>query len=239
MDKRYYIFFFLTSVFSLALGGLLTGIFFCKDSGENGFSLQNLDKEKTKSNVREDGCDFFVDISGAVNNPGVVCVSEGAIVNDAIQKAGDINVQVHAFKYVAQRVNLARELTKEEKIYIPFHDDVVCNFVEDDAVVKAAKVMERIGLVDSSAKAVMDTEIDSDQKNLVKEKVENVNDRDVPDCININTDSKERIMELRGIGESRAADIILGRPYSKIEDIKNVSGIGDVTYNNIKDFICI
>ncbi len=239
MDKRYYIFFVLTSVFSLIFGGVFTVIFFCEDCGESSLILQDLEEDKSSLEIREDGCDFFVDVSGAVKDPGVVCVKEGAIVYDAIQKAGDINASVYAFKYVAQRINFARELGREEKIYIPFHDDVVCQPVEDDTVEKIEKVMEEISLVDGSAKAIFGEEIDSEEDSSIEEEVEKEKGNDDLDCININTDSKEKIMELQGIGESRATDIILGRPYSKVEDIKNVSGIGDTTYSNIKDFICI
>lgn len=56
-------------------------------------------------------------------------------------------------------------------------------------------------------------------------------------AININTASKNELMELPGIGESKAEAIILYRQKSKfnsIDEIKNVSGIGDKIYENIK-----
>ena len=61
--------------------------------------------------------------------------------------------------------------------------------------------------------------------------------------ININTDNQEQLMTLPGIGESKAAAIITyreenGRFPSK-EDIKNVSGIGEATYANLKDLITV
>ena len=50
-------------------------------------------------------------------------------------------------------------------------------------------------------------------------------------------------MTLNGIGESRAKDIISYRekngPFKTIEDIKNVSGIGESTYANIKENITV
>lgn len=46
-----------------------------------------------------------------------------------------------------------------------------------------------------------------------------------------------------GIGASLASRIIEYRnqngKFSKIEDIKNVNGIGDSKYDNIKDFITV
>ena len=60
--------------------------------------------------------------------------------------------------------------------------------------------------------------------------------------ININHASKEELMDLPGIGESIALKIISYRtqtPFEKIEDIKNVSGIGDKVYEKIKDYITV
>lgn len=55
--------------------------------------------------------------------------------------------------------------------------------------------------------------------------------------ININTATKEELMSIKGIGESKANAIIEYRKVNKfnsIEDIKNVSGIGDNTFEKIK-----
>ncbi|WP_031555594.1 helix-hairpin-helix domain-containing protein [Lachnospira multipara] len=61
--------------------------------------------------------------------------------------------------------------------------------------------------------------------------------------ININTATKDQLMTLPGIGESRALAIIAYRDdkgkFISIEDIKNVSGIKDAAYNKIKDLICV
>ena len=61
--------------------------------------------------------------------------------------------------------------------------------------------------------------------------------------ININTATKEQLMTLKGIGESRAEDIIAYREsnqgFKSIEDIMNVSGIKDALFNKIKDNITV
>ena len=69
-----------------------------------------------------------------------------------------------------------------------------------------------------------------------------INSMNYQNKININTASKEMLMSLKGIGESIANKIITYRnntPFAKIEDIKNVSGIGDAMYEKIKDFITV
>lgn len=61
--------------------------------------------------------------------------------------------------------------------------------------------------------------------------------------VNINTASKEQLMTLSGIGESRAEDIIQYREeyggFQKIEDIMKVSGIKEAAFQKIKDSITV
>ena len=55
--------------------------------------------------------------------------------------------------------------------------------------------------------------------------------------MNINTAAAQQLMTLSGIGEKRANDIVQYREnngcFNSIEEIKNVTGIGDSIYNNI------
>ncbi len=61
--------------------------------------------------------------------------------------------------------------------------------------------------------------------------------------VNINTASKEELMTLPGIGESKAAAIIACREekgsFTSIEGIKDVAGIGDGIFNRLKDLITV
>ena len=61
--------------------------------------------------------------------------------------------------------------------------------------------------------------------------------------ININTADQARLQELSGIGEAKAKGILNYREsngrFNSIEDIKNVSGIGDKLYEQIKENITV
>ena len=74
-------------------------------------------------------------------------------------------------------------------------------------------------------------------QSMDKESISNENN-----LVNINTASKEELLKLPGIGEVTAEKIINYRDnnnFTKIEDLKNVNGIGMATYNKLKDLICV
>lgn len=61
--------------------------------------------------------------------------------------------------------------------------------------------------------------------------------------VNINTASEEELTALSGIGPAKAAAIVLYRdesgPFQTIEDLKNVSGIGEKSFENLQAEITV
>ncbi|MGI6423384.1 MAG: helix-hairpin-helix domain-containing protein [Candidatus Dojkabacteria bacterium] len=174
------------------------------------------DVEEEKEEVVEpevDLCAVRVDIAGAVQNPGVYCLEKDSAVVDAVQKAGGFTRQV-AKKYVGMRVNLASLLVDNGKVYIPLEQDSICQLLE----FKLPKEVEEIVQTKKTEQQTTDTP---------------------KECVNINSGSKSELETLPGVGPSTAQKIIDNRPYKALEDLLNVSGIGEVTYAKLKEKICL
>lgn len=52
--------------------------------------------------------------------------------------------------------------------------------------------------------------------------------------VDINTASKAQLMEVKGIGDSMADQIIAGRPYSKLSELTKISGISANRLDSLK-----
>lgn len=156
-----------------------------------------------------DLCPLLVDISGAVKSPGVYCFEKGSSVVDAVKKAKGFTLDA-GFKYVSMRINLATVMLDNSKIYIPFEEDYDCKLLAFNL-----------------------------PKDVVDITIPDTTSDETPLCVSINTASQEELETLDGVGPSTSQKIMEGRPYSVLEDLLNVSGIGEVTFNNLKDSICL
>ncbi len=108
-------------------------------------------------------------------------------------------------------VNLAGELTDGVKLYIPSEDEVQSLSDKDSVMTFDTSILEE------SSESSKNTEV------------------------NINTASKEELMTLPGVGESKAEAIIKYREqngaFDIIDDIMCISGIKEGLFNKIKDRI--
>lgn len=186
----------------LGISSFISGYLLPKSSKESSVEIER-GEEKEEISSEEFPCSLFVDVSGAVNKPNVYCLNEGSLVIDAIKEAGGFVGDKYAKKYVSMSVNLSKEVVGNEKIYIPYLEDVKCELISYQPFA---------------------------------EEVEGVS---ISSCVNINTASAKELEALSGVGPATALKIVKGRPYKKIEDLKNVNGIGDALLEKIKESVCL
>lgn len=169
-----------------------------------------------------DLCNIFVDISGALSNPGVYCFKSGDLVIDAVKRAGGFSKNI-SIEYVARSINLAKQLSANQKIYFPSQNELLCDLkpftLKEQDIIPAEPIV-----APSDPPETTDDTPPGDNS---------------PVCININMATITELDSLNGIGPSTAQKIIDNRPYIIIEDLLKVSGIGEATYNKFKDNICI
>ena len=153
---------------------------------------------------------IYVDVCGAVKEPGVYELPRGSRVFQAIEKAG-------GFLEDAQQnlINQAEYLTDGQQIHIYTKEE-------------AEKMRE------SGTGGMPDQEFFS--QNVSKEQT-------TDGKININQADKTMLMTLSGIGETRAEAIVAYRQknggFSTIEELMQVEGIKEKTYEKLKDKITV
>ncbi len=57
--------------------------------------------------------------------------------------------------------------------------------------------------------------------------------------VNINTATEVELRSIPGIGATRAAQIVVGRPYETVDDLIRVSGIGERSLESIRPFVTV
>lgn len=210
-------------VFLVFTGIIIVGLalyyfYVLKDDGEEIYQnaernvLIPYEENETETNetIEKVNNNIMVDVSGEVNEPGVIELEEGKRIKDAIELAGGLTNKADT-----TNINLAYKLEDGMKIQIPSKEEKNKTIQDNYISVDAGKNIEN-----------------SEPNNIVKNK---------KSIININTANQKELETLPGIGESTAQKIIKYREekgkFKKIEELKNVSGIGDAKFEKIKEYI--
>lgn len=174
--------------------------------------------EKTENIETNDSQSFVVYVSGYVNNPGVYELSAGSRVIDAIDAAGGYSKEAYE-----NYLNLASLIADGQMIYVPSEEEVESGSIER-GVASGADGSGVGGVTGGNGGG------------------NGGNSSGSGALVNINQASKEELMTLPGIGESKADKIIAYREangrFNSPEGIMEISGIKDGLYNKIKDKIC-
>ncbi len=170
-------------------------------------------KEEEKSTSNK----VIVDVKGAVNNPGVYELTSDNNVFDSINMAGGLRADSDT-----SNINLSKKLVSEMVI-----------IVYTNAEIQEMKNEKKVVCPPVNNACVSE----EDEGALLE------SDDEDSGLVNINTASKEELLTLSGVGESKALAIIKYREengaFETLEDIKKVSGIGDSLFEKIKDSITV
>ena len=162
---------------------------------------------------------IYVDVCGAVANPGVFQLAAGSRVFQAIEAAGGYLPEA-----ALTCVNRAGVLTDGQQLYILTQEEMERQGLDPAEIVKASDGQMN-GSAGTGQNTGMTAQVQQDNR------------------ININTADEAQLTTLTGIGATRAQAIIAYReengPFAAIEDIMNVQGIKEGTFAKIKDEIVV
>lgn len=157
-------------------------------------------------------------ITGAVAKPGVVFLTEGARVQDAIAAAGGALIQADL-----DSINLAQKLVDEAHITIGRRDEGTKSSIDQPAT--SVRPLDSKGTSGESNSQAAGPKPTPSGK------------------IDINTATQAQFESLPGVGPSLAARIVTDRgkngPYASIEDLMRVTGIKEGIMSKIRDFITV
>ena len=209
-------------IISIIISIFLCVFFYTRSNLENEYTeLDNYNMLQNETNIeqeQEDISKIYIHVTGAVKNEGVVEIKEGSRIADAVEAANGFSENADI-----SQINLAYQLEDGQKIYIPR--------INDEKVNGEEKVLQKEYVTDEAGDDIIIEDETSNIKSKENEK------------ININTADQSDLEEIPGVGEATAQKIIeyrkLNGKFKIIEDIKNVSGIGDSKFENMKEKICV
>ncbi len=240
---RDYILSFLLFIIFMVIQGLSFWYF----SGEIS-SVKDTIKDKnvvSKKSVSSASGKLIVDIKGEVKRPGVYYLDNGKRVIDVVKKAGGFTIDADS------SINNLSKKISDEMVIVIYSKEEVRDFLKLKEKNDSLLEMCNGNIVNDSC--VSDENRDTysgndksksnnDKSDSSSSSSKNSNGDDSKKLVSINTGTLEELMTLSGVGESKAKAIIEYRNKKKfetIEEIKEVSGIGDALFEKIKDNITV
>ena len=154
---------------------------------------------------------IYVDICGEVRQPGVYQITEGTRLFEVIRQAGG--------------------LTENADINVINQAETVC----DGQKIRILSYQETAAAADGSGQLSGQNGADSGTAGGSAV--------DAEGRVDLNRADAAALQTIPGIGPSKAQRILEYReasgPFAKIEDIKNVSGIGNKTFESIRDYLTV
>jgi competence protein ComEA len=186
------------------------------DAGKSNIPLSMTPTAIPTSMPSKENTKIKIYIVGCIKNPGIITIEKGRILDDLIKKAGGLTKDASS-----ENINMVYQLN-------------------ENMMIKILSKKELKNASNPQKQAGAGVEITMGSGNTTN--ISNSNSTE-GSLININTATKEQLESLPEIGDSTAKKIIDYREkngsFKSINDIKNVSGIGEKKFERIKDLICV
>lgn len=157
---------------------------------------------------------YYAEIKGAVKHPSVYIFKENERVTDLIEKAGGLTSDADQ-----AQLNLAAPLSDGLSLYVP---------CKGEDATSVAEINQALGSHSTASMTV--TAGGSSATNN-------------QGAINLNQADVTQLQKISGIGPKKAADIIAYREqvgaFKSVDDLLEVSGIGEKTLANMRDQVCV
>ncbi|HEX4226461.1 MAG TPA: ComEA family DNA-binding protein [Pseudonocardiaceae bacterium] len=162
---------------------------------------------------------IVISVVGKVANPGLVTLTDGARVADAVAAAGGVLPGTDVTE-----LNLARKLADGEQIYVGIPvPPAAADPPPDPAVPSDAG--SAAGPAKKSKKGKTATQLEPGQK------------------VDLNTASANDLESLPGVGDATAQRIVTWRSqhgsFNSIDQLRDVGGIGDGKFTKLKDLVTV
>lgn len=163
---------------------------------------------------------IYVEIKGAVLNPGVYKLEKPTRLFELLELAGGL-LEGANIEYI----NQTKILEDQMVVVILTNEQIASNIAANEL-----KYPEESQIV------TVDQQISNNGSDFCYcNSTQNTK-------LNLNTATKEQLMTINGIGEVKADAIIAYRnntPFTKVEDLLNVTGIGNASFEKIKDYFTV
>lgn len=234
-DYKEYILFIIVIIISLILSGA-TFYYFSQKTKQINKKIEErpvVEVQNKKTNTKK----FIVDIKGEVKTPGVYIMEEDSRVIDVVKKAGGFTSEANSF------VNNLSMKIKDEMVIVIYSKKEIKDYLktkeQEEQVIEKCNndIIKNDTCIETQEEKQKETRTSTNTKKQTTSKKE---EAETNKLVSINTATKEELMTLSGIGESKAEAIIEYRKtkrFETIEEIKEVLGIGDSLFEKIKDYI--
>lgn len=167
-------------------------------------NAQNEEDHQAKEDI-----EYYVDVKGAVHQPGVYQLTEGARVMDALEKAGQIREDG-----TTDHINLAQKIYDGMVIYIPTVDEIDEDQLQAALMAQASpgEGAQGTGQISSSSNKININRASAEEL----QKLPGVGASRAQDIVNYRTEKGD---------------------FQSLEDLMNISGIGPKIFERLKELI--